>query len=112
MGNNFLQILLVPEIALAILTSICLLYGLFSKKNSYVRTTNLALISLMLIPFLVFFNPTTNFAYYNELFTNSSFIQFFKILVIVGSLSTIIISKKYFLNFYFSKIPLKLLLDV
>jgi len=73
MVNNFIQVLLVPEIALAILTSICLLYGLFSKKNSYVRTTNLALISLMLIPFLVFFNPTTNFAYYNELFTNSSF---------------------------------------
>ena len=57
MGNNFLQILLVPEIALATLTSICLLYGLFSKKNSYVRTTNLALISLMLIPFLVFLIP-------------------------------------------------------
>ena len=84
MGNNFIQILLVPEIALTTLTCICLLYGLFSKKNSYARTSNLALISLVLIIFLIFFNPTTNFAYYNELFTNSSFIQFFKILVIVG----------------------------
>ena len=110
MGNNFLQILLVPEIALVILTSICLLYGLFSKKNSYVRTTNLALISLMLIPFLVFFNPTTNFAYYNELFTNSSFIQFFKILVIVGSLSTIIISKKYFIELKLARFEIPILL--
>ena len=110
MVNNFLQILLVPEIALAILTSICLLYGLFSKKNSYVRTTNLALISLMLIPFLVFFNPTTNFAYYNELFTNSSFIQFFKILVIVGSLSTIIISKKYFIELKLARFEIPILL--
>ena len=57
MVNNFIQVLLVPEIALAILTGMCLLYGLFSKKNSYVRTTNLALISLMLIPFLVFLIP-------------------------------------------------------
>ena len=54
MGSNLIQILLVPEIALATLTTVWLLYGLFSKKNSYVRTTNLALISLMLIPFLVF----------------------------------------------------------
>ena len=35
MGNNFIQILLVPEIALAILTTLCLLYGLFSKNNVY-----------------------------------------------------------------------------
>ena len=110
MGNNFIQILLVPEIALATLTSICLLYGLFSKKNSYARTSNLALISLVLIIFLIFFNPTTNFAYYNELFTNSSFIQFFKILVIVGSSATIIISKKYFIELKLAKFEIPVLL--
>ena len=110
MGNNFIQILLVPEIALATLTSICLLYGLFSKKNSYARTSNLALISLVLIIFLIFFNPTTNFAYYNELFTNSSFIQFFKILVIVGSSATIIISKKYFIELKLARFEIPVLL--
>ena len=110
MGNNFIQILLVPEIALATLTSICLLYGLFSKKNSYARTSNLALISLVLIIFLIFFNPTTNFAYYNELFANSSFIQFFKILVIVGSSATIIISKKYFIELKLARFEIPVLL--
>ncbi len=110
MGNNFIQILLVPEIALTTLTCICLLYGLFSKKNSYARTSNLALISLVLIIFLIFFNPTTNFAYYNELFTNSSFIQFFKILVIVGSSATIIISKKYFIELKLARFEIPILL--
>ena len=110
MGNNFIQILLVPEIALTTLTCICLLYGLFSKKNSYARTSNLALISLVLIIFLIFFNPTTNFAYYNELFANSSFIQFFKILVIVGSSATIIISKKYFIELKLARFEIPVLL--
>ena len=98
MENSFINLLLVPEIALSILTMICLMYGVFLKKNAYVNTLNFSILSLILILFLIYFNFKTNFAQYNIFFKNSSFVIFFKYLIILGSLATLIISKNYFIE--------------
>jgi NADH:ubiquinone oxidoreductase subunit 2 (chain N) len=110
MLNSFFQIIFVPEIFLAILTCVCLLIGLYSKKNSYIITINFSLISLFIISFLIFFNPSTDFANYNEFFSNSSFIQFFKLLVVIGGGLSIIISKNYFIELKIERFEIPILL--
>ena len=47
MLNNFIHILFVPEVALTILSVSCLMYGLFSKFNSFNKATNFATLSLL-----------------------------------------------------------------
>ena len=42
MLNNLMHILFVPEVTLAILAVACLMYGLFSKNNSFNKATNFA----------------------------------------------------------------------
>jgi len=110
MADSFFQILLVPEIALTILSCLCLLYGLFSNNNSYLKTTNAAISSLSIVAILIFYNSTTNFAYFNELFANSSFIQFFKLLIIIGVICTILISKNYFVELKIAKFEIPILI--
>ena len=110
MENNFFQILLVPEITLTILTCICLLYGLYSKEKAYSKTTNASIISLIIVASLVYFNPTTDFAFYNQFFVNSSFVQFSKFLVIIGVISAILISKNYFISLKIEKFEIPVLI--
>ena len=98
MENNFYNIFFIPEIFLATSSFVCLLFGLYSKKNSFRQTSNIAVIILLLTILLVFFENETNFANYKYLFSNSSFINFFKILTLFGSIACIIISKDYFLG--------------
>ena len=97
MLNNIYTIIFIPEIFLSILTFSCLLFGLFIKKNTFRQISNFSVIILIFTIILVYLNNYSNFADYENLFSNSSFISFFKILVLVGSISTIIISKDYFL---------------
>ena len=47
MENNLINIFFVPEVSLAILAIACLMYGLFSKKNSFNKATNFATLSLI-----------------------------------------------------------------
>jgi len=110
MTNSLYHILLIPEIALTILTCACLLFGLYTKKDSYLKTTNAAIFSLVITIVLIFINIDTKFAYYNELFSSSSFIQFFKIIILIGSVSSIIISKNYFIELNIGRFEVPILL--
>ena len=110
MENNFIHIVLFPEIALSIATVILLLIGLFQKKNSFKNICNLSILTLIFISFLVFLNIDFSLANYNDFFINSAFIQFFKGLIIVGSLATIIITKNYFIELKLSRFEIPILI--
>jgi len=98
MLNSIVSIIFIPEIFLASASFICLLFGLYTNKNSFRQTCNFAFLILLLTTVLVYFNTGSNFANYDILFSKSSFINFFKILVLFGSAASIIISKDYFLG--------------
>ena len=83
MENSFINIVLFPEIALSIATVILLLIGLFQTKNSFKYISNLSILTLIFIFFLVFLNIDFTLANYNDFFINSAFIQFFKGLIIM-----------------------------
>ena len=53
MENNLINILFVPEVSLSVLAIACLMYGLFSKDNSFSKATNFAILSLIFVSFLV-----------------------------------------------------------
>ena len=98
MENNLINIFFVPEVSLAILAIACLMYGLFSKNNSFNKATNFATLSLIFVSFLVYFDFTTNFALFENFFSNTTFTKFFKILTILGAAASLIISKNYFID--------------
>ena len=98
MENNLINIFFVPEVSLAILAIACLMYGLFSKDNSFNKATNFAVLSLIFVSFLVYFDFTTNFALFETFFSNTTFTKFFKILTILGAAASLIISKNYFID--------------
>ena len=98
MHSNILNIIFFPEIALTILTLVLLLVGLFQKENSFKNICNLSSISLIFILVLIFLNKELTFLSYSYFFINSPFIQFFKILIIIGSFSSIVISKNFFIE--------------
>ncbi len=54
MLNNLMHILFVPEVTLSILTVACLMYGLFSKNNSFNKATNFATLSLLFTAILIY----------------------------------------------------------
>ena len=110
MLNNFIHILLVPEIALSILTVTCLMYGLFSQNNSFNKATNFATLTLLLISVLVYFDFSTNFALFENFFSNNSFTKFFKILTTLGAAASLIISKNYFIDTKINKFEIPTLL--
>ena len=98
MENNLISILIVPEVSLTLLAIACLMYGLFSKNNSFNNATNFATLSLILVSFLIYFDFTTNFALFETFFSNTSFTKFFKILTTLGAAASLIISKNYFID--------------
>ena len=98
MENNLINIFFVPEVSLAILAITCLMYGLFSKNNSFNKATNFATLSLIFVSFLVYYDFTTNFALFENFFSNTTFTKFFKILTILGAAASLIISKNYFID--------------
>jgi len=110
MENNLIQILVVPEVSLTILAITCLMYGLFSKNNSFNKATNFAIISLIFVSFLVYFDFTTNFALFETFFSNTTFTKFFKILTILGAAASLIISKNYFIDTKISRFEIPTLL--
>ena len=110
MENSLYKIILLPEISLTILTCCCLILGLYSKKNSYLKTINASIFSLTITILLIVVNIDIKFAHYDELFLNNSFIQFFKIIIVIGSLTSIIISKNYFIELKIAKFEVPILL--
>ena len=98
MQNNLINIIFVPEVSLSILAISSLMYGLFSKTNSFNKTANFATLSLLFISALVYFDFTTNFALFDNFFSNTTFTKFFKILTTLGAAASLIISKNYFID--------------
>ena len=98
MQNSFLNIILFPEIFLTIATLILLLIGLFQKQNSFKNVNNLSIGVLIFTFILIYFDQSLFFGNYELFFKNSSFIQFFKYLVVIGSVACLIISKNYFIE--------------
>ena len=96
MENNILDLLLFPEFIFLIGIIVILLIGLFKTKNIFSTTSNLSVILLIVVGIIIFINKNTTLAYFNNFFNESSFISFFQILIIIGSISTIIISSNYF----------------
>ena len=110
MQNNLFNVLFVPEVSLSILAIICLIYGLFSKTNSFNKTINFATLSLLFITILIYFDFTTNFALFENFFSNTPFTKFFKILTTLGAAASLIISKNYFIDNNISKFEIPTLL--
>ncbi len=98
MENNLINFILVPEVSLSILAISCLMYGLFSKTNSFNKTTNFATLSLLFVSALIYLDFTTSFAFFDNFFSNTTFTKFFKILTSLGAAASLIISKKYFID--------------
>ena len=68
MLNNIYNIFFIPEIFLACSSFVCLLFGLFLKKNAFRQTSNLAVFVLLLTILLVYNESESNFANYKNLF--------------------------------------------
>jgi len=98
MQNNIINIIFVPEVSLSILAISSLMYGLFSKNNSFDKTINFATVSLIFVSVLVYFDFTTSFALFENFFSNTTFTKFFKILTTLGAAASLIISKNYFID--------------
>ena len=77
MENNLISVLIVPEVSLAILAIACLMYGLFSKKDSFNKATNFGILSLIFVSVLVYFDFTTNFALFETFFFKYYFYKVF-----------------------------------
>ena len=110
MASNIISIFLVPEVSLSILAICSLMYGLFSNKNSFIKTTNFATLSLLIVTILIYFDFTTSFASFDNYFSNNSFIKFFKILITIGAASSLVISKNYFVELKINKFEIPTLL--
>jgi NADH-quinone oxidoreductase subunit N len=110
MENNLINILVVPEVSLSILAIACLMYGLFSKNNSFNKATNFATLSLIFVSALVYLDFTTSFAMFEHFFSNTTFTKYFKILTTLGAAATLIISKNYFIDTKINRFEIPILL--
>ena len=110
MQTSIQNIIFFPEILLTIFAIILLMIGLFQKKNSFKDITNLASISLVIILILIYFNYDLELISYKNFFTNSYFIQFFKFMIILGTLASIIISRNYFVELKLNRFEIPVLI--
>ena len=110
MQNNLIHLIFVPEVSLAILAISCLMYGLFSKNNSFDKATNFATLSLIFVSALVYLDFTTSFAMFEHFFSNTTFTKYFKILTTLGAAATLIISKNYFIDTKINRFEIPILL--
>ena len=110
MLDNILIVVLIPEIFLALMSFVCLISGIYIKKNSFRKICNFSVLILLLTILLVLLGFESDFANYKNLFSSSSFINFFKILVLSGSIASILISKEYFLSIKLKNFEIPILL--
>lgn len=107
MDNNFFYF---PEFALTIGTLIILTIALFLKKNVFEKTVLFSVLLLLLVSFMVFKDTKIFFASYDVFFKNSKFIIFFKLLVIYGSIASMIISINFFNEIKLSRFEIPILM--
>ena len=110
MLNNMIGLLVFPEIFLTLSIMVLLLIGLFQKKNSFNNICNLSIIVLIITSICIYFDQGLTIINYESFFKNSSFINFFKYLIILGSAATIIISKNYFIDSKLARFEIPILI--
>ena len=84
-----------PEISLALLTMILLLFGLVRKDDDYTSVANLSILALLgvFLTICKFCNETATT--FSGMFISDSFGSFMKLLVVAGSLVSIVMASKY-----------------
>ena len=98
MENNLFNYLLIPEIFFTILILVLILLGLFKKNDSFKFINLLSCTTLFFVFILVFLDINISSSNYNYFFINNYIINFFKLLIIFGCFSSLIITKKYFID--------------
>ena len=86
MENNIFTLFFLPEFILTLGTIVLLLLGLFLKKNVFSIISNLSVLLLILVGFLIYYNKKIELFYFLNFFKESYFISFFQTLVIFGSI--------------------------
>ncbi len=111
MLNNLYNLFFFPEATLLLGSLAIILIALFLKKNTFSITSNLSTILLIVVGIIVYIDKETTFLNFNKFFIESDFIKFFQLLVILGSISTILISKNYYKDqkLIFFEIPILIL---
>ena len=110
MGNNLFDFFYFSEFILTIGSLIILIIALFLKKNVFERTALLSILLLLVVSFAVIKDTKILFASYDVFFKNSKFIIFFKLLVIYGSIASIIISINFFKELKLSRFEIPILI--
>ena len=110
MVNNIINLFFFPEFVFVTGIIFILLFCLFLKKNVFSIACNLSVILLILVAVIIVINKNINFINFNNFFDNSSFINFFQILVILGSIATLIISSNYYKDLKLLKFEIPILI--
>ena len=110
MENNFLDLFFFPEFVLSSGTIIILLIGIFKTKNTFSITSNLSIFLLIIVGITIYINKKISIAYFDNFFHESSFISFFQILVISGSIACIVISSNYYKDLKILKFEIPVLI--
>ncbi len=105
-----INFLFFPEFIFPIGIILILLISLFSKKNVFSVCSNLSIILLIIVIILIYINLENSLFYYKNFFVKSSFINFFQIIVLIGSIATIIISSNYFKDLKLTKFEIPILI--
>jgi NADH-quinone oxidoreductase subunit N len=105
--------LILPEIFLALSIFVTLLIGVFFK-NSYSLVTNLTYVIIVSLLLIIFnsFNESGNL--FSNSFISNSFINFFKILILLGTLFVMLITQSFIkeMKINYFEYPLLLLFSV
>ena len=105
--------LILPEIFLALSIFFILMIGVFFK-NSYDLVTNLSYIVLISLILIIFNSFETSGRLFENSFTSNSFNNYFKILILIGTLFVIVISQDYikFKKISLFEYPLLILISI
>lgn len=98
MQNDFQIMAAFPEIVLALLSMVVLLLGVFGKddsKNHYDIIVRLAIFSLMTVAYLAYRQADKTNIVFNGMFISDGFSTYMKLLVIGGSITSLLMSTKY-----------------
>ena len=111
MQDNLFNLIFFPEFILLIGSLCILLIALFIKKNTFTIISNLSALLLIIVGVVIYLDKDVSFLNFHIFFIESNFIKFFQLLIIVGSISTILISKNYYKDqkLIFFEIPILIL---
>ena len=105
-----INFLFFPEFIFPIGIILILLISLFSEKNVFSVSSNLSIILLIILAIMVYMNVENSLFYFNNFFSKSLFINFFQIIVLLGSVATIVISNNYFKDLKLTKFEIPILI--